>query len=462
MTFARTTMRSIAFALTAFAACAAPSLAAPDLGPEPGAVRLNASVTVAGTGIRLGDLFAGHPLHEEKVVAPAPRPGQRIVLAADTLAGIARTYGLDWRPTDAFDRAVVFRPGLTLAPAETLAAIKADLVLKGLPERFGLRPAAPLPMLVVPAEAMPPITVREAFYDDATRAFSAVAEIAGPDGTPLFLQVRGTAIATVTVPVLRADASHADVITEAMIEQADVPEAEVRGDVITDPALLLGKSPRAMVRAGRPIRNTDVVRLTLVDVPVLRAELRRDTVIHDSHLTWARVNAADLPPDAVLDTAYLIGKSPRSFLVANAPIRRGDVMAVRQVSMAVATRDLARGAAITKADVNWVATTDNELQAGAIVDPALLQGRVTTRPVRAGQTLLGIDVTRPTLINRGKLVTIVYVTPIMKLTVQGEALEDGGLSEAIRVANAKSKTTVVAEVLDANTVRVVSQQSAMQ
>ena len=57
---------------------------------------------------------------------------------------------------------------------------------------------------------------------------------------------------------------------------------------------------------------------------------------------------------------------------------------------------------------------------------------------------------------------MIYATSTMKLTVQGEAMEDGGLSQAIRVSNAKSKSTVIAEVLDANTVRVVSQQSAMQ
>ena len=48
-------------------------------------------------------------------------------------------------------------------------------------------------------------------------------------------------------------------------------------------------------------------------------------------------------------------------------------------------------------------------------------------------------------------------TKILKLTVRGKALESGGEHDVIRVANANSKSVVLAEVLDADTVRVVSQ-----
>jgi flagella basal body P-ring formation protein FlgA len=451
-------MTALALGALSFGIGAAPAAAAPNLGPEPGTVMPISSVTVTDANVRLGDLFSGHPIGEERIVMHAPAPGQRIVVSAEQLASFARNYGLEWRPSDAMDRSVVYRAGQTVTPKDILAAIKADLALKGLPEHYGLRPSGVLPTLTVPMDAGAPVTIRETVYDAATKNFSAIVEVAGPQ----YIQLRGMAMPTVTIPVLKADAGRTDVITEEMIEDRDIAEAEMRGDFITDATLLVGKSPRGIVRAGRPIRNGEVARVTLVEVPVLRADLRRDTVIHDSHLTWMTVNAADLPQDAVTDAAYLIGKAPRSFVAANAPIRRADVTAIHQVTMAVANRDLQRGEALGKNDINWVAVTDNDVAYGAIIDPALVHGRITTRPIRAGQALRAIDLTRQTVINRGKLVTIVYATNTMKLTVQGEAMEDGGLSEAIRVANAKSKTTVIAEVLDANTVRVVSQQSAMQ
>ncbi len=450
--------RFLATTALALGVLATPAAAAPNLGPEPGTVMPISSVTVTSANVRLGDLFSGHPMGEERIVMRAPAPGQRTTVTAEQLAALARNYGLEWRPADTMDRSVIFRAGQTISPNDILSAIKAELSLKGLPEHYGLRPAGVLPTLTVPMDVAAPITVRESVYDTASKGFSAIVEVAGPQ----YIQLRGVALPTMTVPVLKVDVGRTQVITEAMIEERDVPEAEMKGEFITDATLLIGKSPRGILRAGRPIRNGEVARMTLVEVPVLRAELRRDTVIHESHLAWVTFNSADLPQDAVTDAAYLIGKAPRSFVAANAPIRRADVTAIHQVTMAVVTRDLARGEALGKNDINWVSVTDNDVAYGAILDPALVQGRITTRPIRSGQALRNVDLTRQTVIARGKLITIIYATNTMKLTVQGEAMEDGGISEVIRVANAKSKTTVTAEVIDANTVRVVSQQSAMQ
>ena len=47
-------------------------------------------------------------------------------------------------------------------------------------------------------------------------------------------------------------------------------------------------------------------------------------------------NAAELPRDAVLDADQLIGRTPRRYLAAGAPIRRGDVQILRQVQVPVA------------------------------------------------------------------------------------------------------------------------------
>ena len=77
--------------------------------------------------------------------------------------------------------------------------------------------------------------------------------------------------------------------------------------------------------------------------------------------------------------------------------------------------------------------------------------------IRAGQTLRKFDVKRPIAVPRGKLVTILWSARAMNLTVQGQALEAGGVGEIIKVANTKSKTTVMAEVIDATTVRITAQ-----
>jgi flagella basal body P-ring formation protein FlgA len=435
--------------------------AAPDLGlDEP--VRLNPNITVSSKNVRLGDVFLGHPAYEDEVIAAAPAPGQRITLESDWLANIARTYGVDWRPKDSYDRAVVYRAGRTVTPADILAAFKADLVAKGMPEHTGLRAGADLPTLVVPEEAVPSLTVRESYFDPVTHSFSAIGEFIGPEGKPQFLRVRGSVVNTVNVVVLKTDVTRPNVITSDMVTTAEVPESAMRRDTIVDAENLIGKSPNTMIHAGQPIREAEVSRMNLVDIPVLRSDLNRDDVITEKSLTWATMNANDLPNDVVTTTAYLIGKSPRHMVAANAPIRRGDVLAMHQVTMAVAARDLQRGATLDGDAVSWVPTGDDVVAPGVIVDEAGLVGRITTHQVRAGQPLRAFDVTRPVVIPKDKLVTIIYSTPVMQLSVRGKALEDGAAQQAIQVANANSKSVVLAEVVDANTVRVTAQQNAMR
>jgi flagella basal body P-ring formation protein FlgA len=186
----------------------------------------------------------------------------------------------------------------------------------------------------------------------------------------------------------------------------------------------------------------------------------RDGVIRENNIAWVTMNAAALPGDVVTTKEYLIGKSPRHMVAANAAIRRGDVRVNSDVMMAVAARDMQRGEPMDKDAVSWVPAGDDAFASGVITSEDDLAGRVAHYRLRAGQPLRAIDVERPVVIAKDKLVTIIYATKIMQLTVRGKALESGGEHDVIRVANANSKSTVLAEVIDANTVQVLSQQVA--
>ncbi|MCC6915637.1 MAG: hypothetical protein IT566_18210, partial [Rhodospirillaceae bacterium] len=101
-------------------------------------LRLNTAITVQGDAVTHGDVFQGYLSRPEKVVAQAPKPGQRMTLSAEWLEDTARTYGLDWRPVNTFDRAVVYQPGQTVSGAEIIAQVKAALIANGMPENYGV------------------------------------------------------------------------------------------------------------------------------------------------------------------------------------------------------------------------------------------------------------------------------------------------------------------------------------
>lgn len=103
---------------------------------------------------------------------------------------------------------------------------------------------------------------------------------------------------------------------------------------------------------------------------------------------------------------------------------------------------------------------DTDVVPNVIMEEDMLLGRQTKHPIRAGQTVRTFDILRPITIQRGKLVTILWSAPLMNLTVQGVSMEPGGIGDVIRVSNTKSKTIVMAEIVDAQTVRITTQQTA--
>lgn len=459
------TVRSIFLGLaTAALALTASSAVAADFGQTDSdmySASLNPSVTVTGTVVTLGDLFEGEIMRPEKAVAKAPEPGQRYVLGARWLTNVARNYGIDWRPSNTYDRATVYRPGQTIGQGEILDNVRAALAIHGMPGDYGLDLATPLSNVTIAAEAIPEIGVREPFFDPETRTFSAVVEV--PKGSPnaQFIPMRGTAYPTISVPVLDRNVSKNTLITDAMVQWVDFPADAVRRDTMMDDRLIVGKSPRSYIRAGTPVRDGELVRVSLIDVPVPRHDLREDTEISESHIEWITMNQADLTKAVITDMDRLIGLSPRRFLPAGAPIRLSDVHVVSLIEIPVAVRDIRRGNLITENDFHWVSVNEHELVRDVLLDAEDIMGLTSRRTIRSGQVFHSRDLRVPVVVSRGKTVTIRLSTPYMQLSAKGKALENGGTNETIKVVNTVSNKTILATIVDENTVVVENLQTAM-
>lgn len=424
-------------------------------------IRLNSSVTVTEEVVRLRDLFGGDLMRGDKVVAQAPAAGQRVTLSAEWLANLAHTNGIDWQPAGAYDRAMVYRPGQTVTAGEITAAIRAELTTHGMPRNFGLKPFTAITSATIGLNASKTVKVREALYDSATSSFSAVVEIAAGDPTASFMPVRGMTLPVVSVPTLKQGIARNTALSADMVEMIDLPESEIASDTVLSVNGLIGMTPRSYLKSGQSIRSSEIYRLNLTEVPVLRAEMRRGGEISAADIVWVAVNADDLPNDAVTTEDQLIGKAARRFLSAKTAIRRGDVQNLVVVEVPVAARDLRRGMTLSAGDLNWVRVPENEIVGEIVRSEKELVGRIANTGVRAGQTFRTLSVIRPVAIPKGKLITVIYNSHKMSLTARGKVLEDGAIGQVIRVNNTKSNHVVFAEVIDEATVRVTEQQTAM-
>jgi len=126
---------------------------------------------------------------------------------------------------------------------------------------------------------------------------------------------------------------------------------------------------------------------------------------------------------------------------------RGRILA----RMLVATTSIPAGRALTRQDVklaerDWVATPD------ALTDPAAVDGRVSRRALKAGQTLQKRFLKGLTTVKRGQPVRIVARTGQIEAVTSGTALEDGATGDTIRVRNNGTGRVVTARIVDAGVV----------
>lgn len=219
---------------------------------------LQPSVTITGSIIHLGDLFIDAGSNADDPVAPAPALGTRITYPAAWLGAIAREHHLDWSPASDFTQTTVERASraigtdivvqhLLTAMAPTVSNAEAEIQL----DNSGSR-------LFVPADASDDVLVDSVNLDQRSGRFSAF--IVAPPGAPDAQRQRVTGRLVIEVEVAAPNRAVAinEIIGVGDVEKIKLPRERVAADALTDPAQLIGKSARHLLRADQPLRAGDV------------------------------------------------------------------------------------------------------------------------------------------------------------------------------------------------------------
>lgn len=193
---------------------------------------------------------------------------------------------------------------------------------------------------------------------------------------------------------------------------------------------------------------------TLVDASVLTglidADLRRRGIIAGDVSAELRFATADLSysAEAVANPATLLnlrytpanGGFAARFSIAgiDTPVEVNGSLEL----MTTAPRLLANtpaGTILSDADLEMAPVSLATASAGGYADIDQLVGKQLVRQARSGLMLKATDVTEPKVVTRNSLVTVIFRSGPMTLTVRGTALTTAAVGEAVDVLNTVTK-----------------------
>lgn len=238
--------------------------AAPELSDH---VYLKESVIVGGKLVRIGDFFANAGNDVAGIpVAYAPEPGERAAFDANWLYRVARAYKLNWKPLSIHDKAVVERDSIAIKREEIEEQILAALIEKnvGVTETMSVEISNRMLRFHVSSDTSAAMTVEDISYDPQTSRFTAAIAIPVNDQSAQRKRVTGRVFKVNEAPVLTRRIAVGEVIAAKDIEWIKVRANRLQNDAIANIDELIGKTPRSSLRAGIPIRLSEVRRPILV------------------------------------------------------------------------------------------------------------------------------------------------------------------------------------------------------
>ena len=207
--------------------------------------------------LRISDIFEGSS-RGDVVVGAAPNPGQRCVIEASQLAGIARRFNVDWRPMSGSERSVIERPGQALSREAAIEVLRAELLGLGLPADAELELAAFSPP-ILPLNALPRLSAEGGNYENASNRFAATL-IVMADGMPsIRMRVTGRAIATAPAIVATRRLAVGDVVGPQDAKLVQLRAERVRPGTAQRLEDVIGMQVRRPIGMELPFMGADLM-----------------------------------------------------------------------------------------------------------------------------------------------------------------------------------------------------------
>lgn len=229
------------------------------------AIGLKKNSVVTDNTIKLGDVFYGLDKDSDRVLGMAPAPGQEMILNARTLLRIALALDLPWRPAHTSDM-VTLRRQATVIDGDTIRDnLKNALADKNVLGNYMVSIPQQYTSIVLPYDQPATMDVSDVNIDRDHKTFTAMISAPSINNPIQQMEVKGSIEPVIKVPVLVDNVENGRLIKESDIKMINIGERDYSKDMFVSAQDLVGMTPRRMIAAGRPVRQTDVEAPTIVE-----------------------------------------------------------------------------------------------------------------------------------------------------------------------------------------------------
>lgn len=118
----------------------------------------------------------------------------------------------------------------------------------------------------------------------------------------------------------------------------------------------------------------------------------------------------------------------------------------RLTQVPVLKNTLKEGDIIGANDIDYIELPQHKLATSTILDEKDLINMTPRRIAAGGKPVLFNDLEKPTMVERGDAITLIFDNGPMTLTVKGKAMQGGAMGDMVRVSNTDSNKSIQGEV----------------
>lgn len=216
----------------------------------------------------------------------------------------------------------------------------------------------------------------------------------------------------------------------------------------------------AISRPGRAISRADMQELIGKAITARGASGDLDVIL-DDHLMTRTVDISRTEALKIVkltrDSASGRFEARIALAGANASdswIVTGSIVETRDVAVPVS--DLDRGDALQARDLTIVKRPVGHIGSDVITSMSDLVGMIPRRALKAGEAVRQSDLAKPILVEKNQLVSVVYASQGLMLSMRGRAQANGSMGDTVRIQNPQSKRIVEGTVSGAAQVTITT------